>query len=223
MKKSNFSMNLFVFAIGLLITINANGQSIISLDIEPPNPTNTDEIILYSENLFGSGPCFIDSSFIAISGCDIKCDGYFFTGMLTVMCTSIDTFYIGQLNDGTYQLHYNLYHPSSNPTIKDSTTITFTVGTVGMNDPLAGNTNIIYPNPSGGELFLDLSDYCDEKEFVLSVYSLYGKEVKTFKQLHPKSYVRIDISDLSPGIYYYECYFPRSKDIVKGKVVVGKF
>lgn len=218
--QTNSIRTLVLVCLFMIISMVAYSQSIINLSVYPQNATSSDEITLVSETLFGSGPCILDSSFIAINGYDIRCDGYFSTGMLTVMCTSFDTFNLGPLSDGTYQLHYNLYHPSSNPTIKDSTTIVFTIGSVGLKENALNCNGLIYPNPSDGKVFMDMSSFYEEKEIVLSLSTMNGKEIKKIKLNTTKPEISIDLSELTQGTYIYECYFPAGNRSLHGKLII---
>ncbi len=219
--------NALFFSIAIMVSINfvftdiAKSQNIVDLSIYPPNPISTDDIILVSETLFGSGPCWLDSSFTAINAFDIKCDTYFSTGMLTVMCTSYDTFQLGALSDGTYQLHYNLIHPSASPQLKDSTTIVFTVGSVGLRDNDNSGSLVLFPNPGDGKVFMTPAAL-NEAEVVLTILAVNGKELKKLRLDATKSGIQLDLSDLPPGTYIYNYYYPKSKHYASGKLIIVK-
>ena len=219
---------MILFSIAILISISilysnkANCQNIIDLSIYPPNPTSLDDIILISENLFTSGPCWLDSSSMSINAFDIKYDTYFSTGMLAVMCTSFDTFQLGPLSDGTYQLHYNLYHPSTSPQLEDSATIAFTVGSVSLSDTKTDKTEFIFPNPTDGKIILKLSENIGDGELIFRIFSMQGRLLKNMELDATKSEIQIDLSVLPSGNYFYDYHHKGNQNYTSGKLVITK-
>jgi len=223
MKKTNFLLSLVIMTSFMsCFTDIAKCQTIINLNIYPPNPTSIDDIKLVSENMFTSGDCWIDSSSLIINGYDLQLETYFTTGALAVICTSYDTFQLGQLSDGTYQLHYNLRHPSSNPMIEDSMTIVFTVGAVGLSDKHDKNTGYVFPNPTKGKVFLNIPDLTNDRKLIFKVYSIQGQELKNMILNATKSEIQIDLSDLPAGYYPYEYHLKGSRDYRSGKLEIIK-
>ncbi len=209
-----------LFSINLFFTEIAKSQTIIELIIYPSNPTSMDDIILVSENLFTSGGCWIDSSSMIINGYDIQLETFFTSGSLAVMCTSYDTFQLGQLSDGIYQLHYNLRHPSANPQIEDSTTIVFSVGSVGLPDNNTKSSQAIFPNPTEGKIFLKPTNISNDGELLFRVFSIQGKELKCIRLDASKAELQIDLSDLQSGYYLYEYQIRGSNNRSSGKLEI---
>lgn len=201
------------------LTATLFSQTIIGVQNYPTNPTNIDNINIFTENFFTSGPCWIDSSNIVINGNDIVCDAYFSVGMLAVMCTSYDTFQLGQLNDGTYQFHFNLYM-SMNSTLHDSVTISFTIGSVGYENKYIQSSEIIYPNPSQGIFTLSLKQEDTDGEVTLKVFSPDGKEIKTFNIRSSEHTTRIDLSYLPAGNYFYYLELKDRHKIKSGMLII---
>jgi len=211
-----------ILCIGIFFANTVQSQWIIDLSIYPPNPTSMDDIILVSENMFPSGDCWLDSSSMVVNGFDIHVETYFTTGALAVICTSYDTFQLGQLPDGNYQLHYNLQHPSANPQIEDSTTISFTVGSVGISEENINNKISVFPNPTKGTIILSIPEVCIDEELIFRVLSIDGKEVKRIKLKATTSTLPIDLSELPSGYYLYDCHLIRSQLHNSGKLEIFK-
>jgi hypothetical protein len=186
----------------------------------PPNPTSLDNIYVVTEDLFTSGPCWIDSSNIVINGFDITCNAYFSVGMLAVMCTSFDTFQLGQLPDGTYQFHFNLFM-SSTAQIEDSTTIVFTVGSVGMHNTNFDIHGNLYPNPSDGIFIIKIPALVQGEVIIFRIFSLQGRLLKEIEVGVTESEVVIDLSELSHGIYYYDYHQQSIKNYKSGKLIIS--
>lgn len=212
---------VLILSISIFLVNTAQSQTIIELIQNPPNATSLDNIIIVSENLFTSGPCWIDSSNITKNGYDIVCNSYFSVGMLAVMCTSFDTFQLGQLSDGNYQFHFNLYL-SNDPQIKDSTTIVFSVGSVGLSDNNTKYSASVFPNPTSGKIFVNTKDISGEGELVFSVYSLQGKELRRIVLNASKSEFQVDLSELASGYYLYDYHFKGTKKHSSGKLEITK-
>ncbi|MBX7227187.1 MAG: T9SS type A sorting domain-containing protein [Chitinophagales bacterium] len=64
-------------------------------------------------------------------------------------------------------------------------------------------TNIkYYPNPTTGELYIQLEDYTAEKQIALQITDISGKTIRSeVRQLNESNTLRTDISDLSSGVY----------------------
>ncbi len=80
---------------------------------------------------------------------------------------------------------------------------TSTVCTVtGINETVANIEMSIYPNPTNGELFVDVTTV-DVQDFTISVVNTLGQTVKEVKQIQSNGgKIKIDLSDKNAGVYF---------------------
>ena len=75
----------------------------------------------------------------------------------------------------------------------------------------------IYPNPTNGELFIDITTI-DIQDFTVSVVNTLGQTVKEVKQVQSNGgKIKIDLSDKNAGIYFVTI---KSKSVSKVKRIV---
>ena len=80
---------------------------------------------------------------------------------------------------------------------------TSTVCTVtGINETVSTINMEVYPNPTTGELFVDVS-LLDTQDFTISVINTLGQTVKEVKQTQSNGgKIKIDLSDKNTGVYF---------------------
>ena len=121
---------------GLLSTTSATAQLFpTTVTIEPATISVTDTILIITSATMGSGGCWLQDSTTSISGSDIHIAGFYCSGLLTVICTSTDTFKVGPLAAGTYSVNFSRSDDATGGcmgayTFYDSVATSFTVGTL---------------------------------------------------------------------------------------------
>ena len=76
--------------------------SIISLNVSPTYPIETDTVYIYAELVFGYSNCPLNVKSYGISGNNIVASTQHCFGMLTAVCNTADTFKFNPLASGTY-------------------------------------------------------------------------------------------------------------------------
>ncbi|MES2760619.1 MAG: M43 family zinc metalloprotease [Bacteroidota bacterium] len=80
---------------------------------------------------------------------------------------------------------------------------TSTVCTVtGIEENVSNVQMEVYPNPTNGELFVDITTV-DQQDFTISVVNTLGQTVKEIKQVQSNGgKIKIDLSDKNTGVYF---------------------
>ena len=184
----------------VLLSMNVKAQSILSLEISPSNPSTTDTIKVISYTSFGSSPSNFESSSVVFDNDTIIISASHSCGMLSMPATSRDTFSIGQLSEGFYELRYHVAC-SDTPTFYGGDTINFNVQQATSSQTLNNLDDgfLVYPNPATNEIKIDLKTN-SKSRYEINFYSMLGQKVKTINQKNEK--ITIDISDLTDGVYF---------------------
>lgn len=73
---------------------------------------------------------------------------------------------------------------------------------IGVKETLSNVEMSVYPNPTNGELFVDITTL-DAQDFTLSVVNTLGQTVKEVKQVQSNGgKIKIDLSDKNAGVYF---------------------
>jgi len=195
----------------LLITLQMiYSQGITSLSIQPQNPTTIDQVKLVADVWIHTGPCTLDSSNVTKTGSNFTVNGYYNSGMLTVICPRIDTITLGIIESGTFTLKYFLHHTSYNVP-KDSMNITFIVSPmVGIDGKMSLEILSIFPNPVDDEINIILDENPANRNIQIDMYSFSGKLVGRYIPKETESNLLISTSTLPVGLYFLNIYNERS-------------
>jgi hypothetical protein len=111
----------------LFLAFNLSGQTITDYYTIPTSPTSEDFISLVVAINTSSAGCWLASSDVIIdtSNNAIAINGCYFMGITDTVCPSIDTFQIGQLQNGSYQILLSLQASQSVSPNGDCEGITF--------------------------------------------------------------------------------------------------
>jgi hypothetical protein len=213
-------------SIVILFTVNSYfsiGQSIVSLEIIPNNPTSSDEIFLAS-HIVMSKMYNYPSTMVSKNGSDVVVDVCFFTGGFapTHPTHYYDTISLGFFATGTYNLEFNLYSNFSETECDESDIIdnfdtTYYIDRSLSTKELDFLDTEFYPNPATNQLNFTLND--NSNSLKLEVFDISGKRMK-FKEYinHSNDEFEgsLDISDLKSGLYF--CKFT-----IGSKQVTNKF
>lgn len=203
--KNNQTIVIF-FILILLFSFSVKSQTsrIDSLKIIPVNPTPNDTVKVVCFSKFSSGFCSLSSDSMNVTGLTFQVYASHNTGTLAVICYSIDTFIVGKLDSGFYQL---IYHLSDFITPVDTDTVAFIV-----QEPLSLQFKNrvekfeLFPNPTNSShtiIFKSLR----EEEIQINLFNLFGRNIQNVyrgKLSVGLNTIVIDISDLNPALYFYE-------------------
>lgn len=192
----------------LWIHVHAQLPMVNSLQIFPSNPVSTDTIYLIVTCTFSSGDCALLSSNVQVLGSNVQVDGNYCPGMLTVICTSIDTVKIGTLLPGNYSINFSL-NLGNTPGCNQFSSAANSVIPVQVTGPTSINQNfpdennfVIESVPGYGNFIFKSTVFLSSA--ILKIYSSDGK-IAFQKQLG-KANEELNLS-LAPGIYYYKLDF----------------
>src|SRR5688572_16948378 len=181
--KTLFTLTLF----SLLSLSTVQAQWIISLTVSPASPTVNDQVMVIAEVEFPSGSCDDKMLQNSGSGNEIYLSALHCVGMAAYICSSIDTFMLGQLPVGTYMTHFQLdmgmgpspCSPGIVPGPTDSLAFTVTTAT-GL--PQIGTQVIqLYPNPGKDGFTLH---YTGTTETLVEVTDLGGRVIHRIPAMH---------------------------------------
>lgn len=120
---------------------------------------------------------------------------------------------------GTSSVEYTFYNLDA-PDTRISVVANYKGSPAGIaEEAMTGGTiSEIYPNPSSNYVSLDYQLTSKVKEATVSVYNLLGAEVKSARLENNGSKLRMDISDLNNGIYFYSVLV--NGDVYKTKKLI---
>jgi len=146
---------LFTFCLFSLFSFQlfAQGGTIVSFSINPPNPVEGDDIEVYADVSFPYSGCDLEFIAFPLNGTDILATAHHCNGLLTSICNTTDTFELGQLPAGDYTFDLTLTSgqggPGCSPGIvpDDNDQFQFTVSpSVGI-DEIENLDGFVFPNP----------------------------------------------------------------------------
>ena len=181
------------FAVDVVVQVGgANGSNIYS----PANLTIRQGDVVVFTWVSGVHPTVSDSSPAAWS--------------LFVPSSSASTTRIANLPVGVYP-----YHCTSHAGMVGAITVTAATATLDPN--LAAATLNVYPNPSRGQVTVQLNQKASAGNYQLRLSNIIGQEVRTVA-LKPEltaTGLALDLSDLRTGVYFYSL-------LVDGKIASTK-
>jgi hypothetical protein len=172
--------------------------TIVSLSVNPPNPTEADEVEVYAEVSFPSGGCELDDQNFSLSGTSITASAHHCVGLLAVICNNTDTFSIGQLPAGNYTFDLTLTSGAGGPDCTpgivpdDSDQFQFTVSSSVSVDEIKRLDGFVYPNP--------VKDVLNLKKSLTNTAMITDASGKCVADV-PLGCKQFDLSHLPNGIY----------------------
>jgi hypothetical protein len=206
--KNNQTIVVF-FILNLLISFSIKSQTsrIDSLKIIPSNPTTNDSVKVVCYSKFSSGFCALTNDSMDIIAGTFHIYASHNTGTLTFICFSIDTFTVGKLDSGIYQL---IYHLSDFITPVDTDTINFIVQEpLGLNFKKSDAPIELFPNPTYHSQTLIINTKSEE-EIQIDLINLQGDKLQSVyfgRSIFGENIIKLDISILGPAMYFYEIKF----------------
>jgi hypothetical protein len=179
--------------------VQAQQPFIGTTTVIPQNPTSNDFIKIVTNITTPSQSFLVDVSF-TVTGNQIRLKNCYCPGMLPATQNHIDTFMIGYLPFGNYQIVHKAYMSSAgqwcNAVDSNSASAPLVVtGFVGINEHKGDQAFSVYPNPSNSTLSFSGPALSGEA-FIFSANGALVKKVK----LTPGT--PVNISDLSEGLYF---------------------
>ncbi len=186
---------------------NCSAQStILSFSTLPASPTTNDVVKVVASLSFTSGGCELSDQGHTTNASRTEAYALHCLGMLTVICPNTDTFLLGTLPAGDHTFVLSL-SSGGGPApctpgivIDDTDSITFTVDPgVGIHNPDTKAADFsVYPNPAASSIVIDCGMRILNCE--LKITNAIGQVVHQSAINNPQS--AIDVSSLSPGLYY---------------------
>ncbi|MCB0755326.1 MAG: T9SS type A sorting domain-containing protein [Flavobacteriales bacterium] len=180
------------------IQILAQGGQILSIYVEPENPTINDEVTVYAELVFNYSDCPLDYQAFALQNSTFVVTAHHCIGLLTAICSTTDTFELGPLPAGAYTFDLTLTSggggPNCSPGIvpDDNDQLQFMVSqSVGI-DEVEDLEGFAYPNP-----VVDVLNLKRPLNISAVITNASGKRVVEI----PAGTRQVDLSQLPNGIY----------------------
>ncbi|MBK8846352.1 MAG: T9SS type A sorting domain-containing protein [Bacteroidetes bacterium] len=204
-----------------LLSAAMYGQTILNINLVPPNPTTQDSITIIAEMAYPSGGCDTrDPLIFTLSGNSVYAITHHCIGMLAVICNDIDTFSIGKLQAGTYTFNLTstagaLPWPCSPGIVPTLSTVSFAVSNANsINETSLGGATIFY----SGNMLTIASQLPLTTGSVINIYNMTGQRIHR-AQLEAVSKQQIPIS-LTNGAYMVEIQNAEGKKHGQQKIVV---
>ena len=208
---------ILIFA--TVINVQAQLGTILGLSVYPSNPNTNDNVKIICNSSFSSGGCQLTNYYFNINETNIIINAIHTVGPLAYICSTTDTINIGMLNNGTYQLIYNLIN-NYNQIILHTDTLLFTVQqTSGINDLQKENIVIVYPNPFNNKTTFSINKNIIVKDAELYIFDAYQRQIKHIEIINNNDFI-INKGSLANGIYFYKL-MNNQKQIKTGKLVIN--
>ena len=207
---------LFFLAIGFL----SYGQSptILSIEIQPQNPTTNDEIFLATHVATGNLGEYLGST-VDVNGNTITVESCYFISWSTQPQQYYDTISLGYLASGNFILNYTAYSSSSTINCEmqqsNSQDTTFFVEKFLSLDEIETEEVMIYPNPTNtGAIYITSPSSVES----IHIVDLQGNDLPLNYALMDDKY-HVPLEDFSKGVYMITVSFTSGK-IIRKRVAV---
>lgn len=202
---------LFILFLLMLFAQPAFAQlpRVASVKINPANPVKNDPVQIITTALHSSGDVFgthqlsVDTVQKKITIDLIQC-----AGLLTVIGAKSDTFNLGKLPVGTYQVVTYLFVSQYDAITGNCGNVYVSADADTSHFSITQNTGfsgisgkqelLVFPNPVQSTITVTLSEY--QEDYMLHLYSVTGQEMITRKM--DSSNLTIDMTELENGIYF---------------------
>jgi len=196
-----------------LITVGVSYGQITHIDsvqISPPFPTANESINVISYNFFCGGAL---ENYSINNSNDTVTISMGYNNLIDDSCFSyIDTFNIGELEEGNYILILHLTDSDPPYYYFDSDTLSFEVQELDILELYTG-TIVLFPNPVNDKLHFSTIE--ELKSMEIEMYNSLG-ELMIKESIKTKP---IDISDIKDGIYFYRIIDENKNIRSEGKIV----
>lgn len=170
-----------------------------SLYIIPSNPTSLDTIGVVCSSYHGSGPCDLTNAQVSWYENTITIDAHHNPGMLTYICNTIDTIWLGVVGEGNFVIHYNLIeHFMSGPTYIASDTLFLNIISTGIPGYMFPGVSVHIDNAAHALTFIIAEEILDAS---VQVIDLCGRRLH--RQRLGLGTNIVSTHSLRPGIYIF--------------------
>lgn len=201
---------LTLFVASVFLSASAFGQSsgIQSIHTIPSNPSEGDSVYLVVEAVIPHSGCALSSYSVEVDPNDgsIVIMATYWMGMLTAVCTTIDTLALGVFGAGSYNLnYYGEYVDGDLVGTVGTASTSFVVGDPsGINSSERVFTEVnLFPNPARDLLNVAMR-IDDPTELSFEIYDVSGKLLATplsgFKA-HGEHLIDVPVLQLATGLY----------------------
>lgn len=178
----------------------SQGGQIISIYVEPANPTVNDEVTVYADLTFNSSGCPLDYQAFALQTSTFVATAHHCVGLLAAICNTTDTFELGTLPAGAYTFDLTLTSGAGGPNCSpgivpdDNDQLQFMVSTnVGI-DEMESLEDFVYPNPFTDQL--NLKSALDQAAIITDVNG------KTIVEIDAGT-TQINLKEIPAGVYLF--------------------
>lgn len=217
---------LLLFSFALLFTAAIQSQTIVGFTVDPAAPSTTDFVKVYVDVMFGNSGCDVDNQGHFTSGAETDAYAHHCQGMLTMVCTTTDTFNVGFLPAGAHVFRFTLTSgfggppctPGIIPDGVDSVNFMVTTATGIPDLAFNGSQVLLYPNPMSTSARLLIDPSISIKNAELNIINVLGKTLRSIRNIQGHE-VKIEREGMAKGIYFYELR-ENNKVIKTGKFIV---
>lgn len=189
----------------LLSPVFAQYLVINSLTITPSNPGPYDNVGIICQSAHASGPCLLNNVQVNWVGNHATINAWHYPGMLTYICNSTDTTWLGVIGEGFFKVSYILSDQfPSGPVYSVTDSLQFSIITTGT-DPASEIPLRITPNPARD--YINIPDIAASTGSDIRIYDLCGRQV--ISRPIPTGSTKLDIRSLSPGMYILQLQLPK--------------
>ncbi len=129
---------------------------------------------------------------------------------------------VGAINNNMTVM-YRVYNTAASTVDTAYVTIHYVASTAGIeeNQMASGNVSMAYPNPASSvaSIKYDMNEFSSKGRIVF--YDMLGKKMKDLVLTDKQGVAKIDVSDLTPGIYFYS-FIVNDKVMATKKLIVSK-
>jgi hypothetical protein len=211
-----FQHLLFILLLG--IATSANSQTILNITVDPPNPTENQNISIIVDVAMPYSGCWIDFHTNTQLGNTFQIDANYCMGFAAAICYRTDTFDMAQLAADTYSLQFNMWN-CNGTSMDDTMSYVFDVARpVGIFENATQKIeSTVVPNPMSSSALLQFENP-DGLVHELQINDVTGKLVYQQSGI-TTGQVELEKGKLKSGMYFYALF--REKLVVStGKLLV---
>jgi len=200
---------LYPLFIAIIFTGNVFSQgTVVAFTIDPPAPTTTDVVKVYVDLMFTTMGCAVDNQGHSTGGTTTSAYAHHCVGMLSAICTTIDTFNLGMLPAGSHVFDMTLSSgfggPPCSPGIvpDDQRNTTFMVTTAtGIQSGVESQEIELFPNPSTG-IFTLACPLWEASDGGINILNILGEIIYSTELISAKT--EINLTNFQNGIYFIQ-------------------
>lgn len=206
---------LFLFATQFCFLYGQSPLTVYTPTVLPQNPTTGDSVKVLVKVQATSGSSKVSKT-SSVNGTNVNLSSCIMLNMLTVISYQTDTFNLGILPAGVYNISYTAnptYTTSCTPSSNSVTTSgSFTVSqATGIKEQSAEYAVSVFPNPFSNKITIAAKGIESVKS--VSITDILGRTVYSVKEVKVGS--EININNLTPGVYWLRADVADQKKTIK--------